>query len=68
MQTNSLEESDKYSKVVALYDKANVKKQTIDKIQDYFKNAMSQVDSIQLPDERKGELTAFMNELVNRNY
>ncbi|MBR3979989.1 MAG: polyprenyl synthetase family protein [Bacteroidales bacterium] len=68
MQTNSLEESDKYSKVVALYDKANVKKQTIDKIQEYFKNAMSLVDSIQLPDERKGELTAFMNELVNRNY
>ena len=29
---------------------------------------MSLVDSIQLPDERKGELTAFMNELVNRNY
>ena len=68
MSSTEFDEKTKYDHVVALYNKAHVKEQSIEKIEAYFQQAMRLVDEIQLPDERKGELIAFMNELVNRNY
>ena len=58
------DEKEKFSRVVALYNKANVKGQTIEKISTYFAKAVQLLDQVQIDDLHKQELRLFMNELL----
>lgn len=62
------DEKEKFSRVVALYNKANVKGQTIEKISTYFAKAVQLLDQVQIDDLHKQELRLFMNELLGREY
>ncbi|MBP5584184.1 MAG: polyprenyl synthetase family protein, partial [Bacteroidales bacterium] len=66
MSSTEFDEKTKYDHVVALYNKARVKEQSIEKIEAYFQQAMRLVDKIQLPENQKSELKNFINELLNR--
>ena len=68
MSSTEFDEQTKYDHVVALYNKAHVKEQSIEKIEDYFQQAMRLVDEIQLPENQKSELKNFMNELLKREF
>jgi len=61
-------ETEKFNAVVALYNSADVKAKTIARISQYFQQAQSILDSIQLADTQKVELNTFMKELLVREY
>ena len=61
-------ETEKFNAVVALYNSADVKSKTIARISQYFQQAQSILDSIQLTDTQKVELNTFMKELLVREY
>lgn len=61
-------ENDKFNAVVSLYNKADVKGQTVALIKEYFAKAKTLVDEIAVPETQKQELRLFMDELLNREY
>lgn len=68
MSDSSIDETDKFNKVVALYNSVDVKSKTVAVITDYFRQAQTILDSIQIADIQKEELKTFMSELLSREY
>lgn len=68
MSDSSIDETDKFNKVVALYNSVDVKSKTVAVITDYFRQAQTILDSIQIADIQKEELKNFMKELLSREY
>ncbi|MCQ2959123.1 MAG: polyprenyl synthetase family protein [Bacteroidales bacterium] len=68
MSDESIDEVEKFNKVVSLYNKADVKALTVSKISTYFEKAQSILEEIQIDDSKKQELRLFMTELLCREY
>ena len=57
---------EKIAAVVRLYDEIGIASLCIDKINTYYKEGLSILDSIQLPAERKEVLRGFVCGMMNR--
>ena len=68
MSQEDADEKSKFDAVVSLYNKANVKALTVERISEYFQQAKSLVDQISVADDKKVELLSFMSELLQREY
>ena len=68
LSAKASDETEKFNAVVTLYNSADVKSKTIARISQYFQQAQSILDSIQLADSQKVELNTFMKELLVREY
>lgn len=68
MSELTCDEKEKFDAVVSLYNKADVKGQTVALIKEYFAKAKTLVDEIAVAEAQKQELRLFMDELLNREY
>lgn len=60
--------SNKFERVIALFNKANVKEIALEKVTQYFNNALDILKQISLSPVKKGELLTFIEELRERDF
>lgn len=58
---------EKINAVTAIFDALNVKEVTEKRIRDYYQQALTNLENLNRPDERKTELYNFASFLMNRN-
>jgi geranylgeranyl diphosphate synthase type II len=58
---------EKINAVTAIFDALNVKEVTEKRIRDYYQQALTNLENLNRPDERKTELYNFASFLKNRN-
>jgi geranylgeranyl diphosphate synthase type II len=66
----TLEDFDSKAKISAvknIYDGLKIKKLTEQRIQDFHSNALSYLEKLNRPEDRKGELFQFASYLMKRN-
>ncbi len=63
----SLTDNEKIRLVTSIYNDLNISKAARMKMKEYYALASVKMDSIDLPDEQKNELTGYTDQLLNRN-
>ena len=58
---------EKISGVISIFDSLNIKESTQNRIKDYYKKALANLDRLNRPGDRKEELYNFASFLMNRN-
>ncbi|MCK4880352.1 MAG: polyprenyl synthetase family protein, partial [Bacteroidales bacterium] len=58
---------EKIGAVTSIFDSLNVKELTKKRIRDYYQEALSNLEKLNRPEERKSELYNFASFLMNRN-
>jgi geranylgeranyl diphosphate synthase type II len=58
---------EKISAVIAIFDSLKVRERTQKRIKEFYSNALSNLDHLNRPDDRKTELYNFASFLLNRN-
>ncbi|MFL5730811.1 MAG: polyprenyl synthetase family protein [Cytophagaceae bacterium] len=64
--SSGIQDDEKIRKVMAIYDKLGIKSLTEKKIDDYFKEGLKKISSIDASLFRKGRLKNFIRELIDR--
>ena len=59
--------AEKVAAVTRLYDEIGIRQLCEEKINYYFQLASKTLDEVNVPDERKTQLRAYMDELLHRN-
>ena len=67
IEARDFDRDEKVRAVTALYDQIGIRQLCESKINHYFEQARQTLDAINVPDERKAHLRAYMDELLHRN-
>lgn len=67
LSATDFDHEEKIRKVTAIFDELNIRDQTEDKIKEYYSLALSNLQHLNRPEERKSELYNFASFLMNRN-
>jgi len=67
MSKTEFNHEEKIREVTAIFDELNISGQTEEKIKEYYSLALSNLEHLNRPEERKSELYNFASFLMNRN-
>ncbi len=59
---------EKVKSITSLFDTLEIKKRTEERIREYYKKSLANLEQLNRPEERKVELYNFASFLMNRNH
>ncbi len=64
--SKSMSDDEKIRRVIAIYNSLNIKESTEAKIKNFYQSALKEIDLINAPDEKKGMLSGFAGQIMER--